>query len=58
MGLYNFKARFVPFVLDGSKTHTIRAKRRYPAKPGDTLYLYTGLRELVAMKKRTQDGQE
>jgi hypothetical protein len=44
MGLYNFKARFVPFILDGSKTHTIRGKRRYPDKPGNLLYLYTGLR--------------
>lgn len=44
MGLYNFKERFVPFILDGSKKHTIRAKRRYPDKPGNTLHLYTGLR--------------
>jgi len=44
MGLYNFKKRFVPFVLNGSKTHTIRALRAHPDKPGNTLHLYTGLR--------------
>jgi hypothetical protein len=50
MGLYNFKAQFVPFILDGTKTHTIRAPRRYPSKPGDTLYLYTGLRQKGARR--------
>ncbi len=44
MGLYNFKARFAPRILDGSKTHTIRPLRAHPDKPGDTLHLYTGLR--------------
>jgi hypothetical protein len=44
MGLYNFKKRFAPFVKDGSKTHTIRAKRKHRAKVGETLHLYTGLR--------------
>lgn len=44
MGLYNFKEQFVPFILSGAKTHTIRAVRRHPDKPGNTLYLYTGLR--------------
>jgi hypothetical protein len=44
MGLYNFKPRFVPFILDLSKRHTIRAKRRYPDKPGNTCHLFTGLR--------------
>jgi hypothetical protein len=42
--LYNFKPRFVEFILSGAKTHTIRDIRKYPAKPGDTLHLYTGLR--------------
>jgi hypothetical protein len=45
MGLYNFQARFVPFILDGRKTHTIRAARANPDKPGNTLHLYTGLRQ-------------
>ena len=44
MGLYNFQKRFARFVRDGSKRHTIRAKRKHPDKPGDTLHLYTGLR--------------
>lgn len=44
MGLYNFQARFVPFILAGAKTHTIRAVRANPDKPGNTLHLYTGLR--------------
>ena len=44
MGLYNFQPRFAPFILDGRKTHTIRAIRAFPDKPGNTLHLYTGLR--------------
>ncbi len=44
MGLYNFQSRFVPKVLSGEKTHTIRATRANPDKPGNTLHLYTGLR--------------
>lgn len=45
MGLYNFKAQFVPHVLNGSKTHTIRATRAHVDKPGNTVHLYTGLRQ-------------
>ena len=45
MGLYNFKKRFAPFVADGSKRHTIRARRKHPTKVGDTVHLYTGLRQ-------------
>ena len=48
MGLYNFKKRFAPFVLDGSKRHTIRAKRAHPDKPGNPVHLYTGLRTKAA----------
>lgn len=44
MGLYNFQTRFVPKILAGEKTHTIRAIRTNPDKPGNTLHLYTGLR--------------
>lgn len=44
MGLYNFEPRFVPNILDGTKTHTIRALREHPDRPGSTLHLYTGLR--------------
>lgn len=45
MGLYGFKAQFVPHILNGSKTHTIRAKRKYPDKAGNKLHLYVGLRQ-------------
>lgn len=44
MGIYNFEAQFVPKLLAGEKTHTIRATRVHPDKPGNTLHLYTGLR--------------
>ena len=44
MGIYSFQDRFVPFILDGRKTHTIRAVRKYPDEPGDLLHLYNGLR--------------
>lgn len=45
MGLYNFQKRFTSAVSDGSKTHTIRGRRAHPDKPGNTLHLYTGLRQ-------------
>lgn len=32
-------------ILSGEKTHTIRAIRVNPDKPGNTLSLYTGLRQ-------------
>jgi hypothetical protein len=44
MGIYNFQSRFVPKILAGEKTHTIRSVRANPDKPGNTLHLYTGLR--------------
>jgi hypothetical protein len=44
MGIYNFQQRFVPMIMAGRKTHTIRARRANPDKPGNTLHLYTGLR--------------
>lgn len=44
MGLYNFQPRFVDAILAGTKTHTIRAARAHPDKPGSTMHLYTGLR--------------
>jgi hypothetical protein len=44
MGLYNFKPQFVEPILKARKTHTIRAVRKHPDKPGDTMHLYTGLR--------------
>ena len=44
MGLYNFQRRFVPKILAGENTHTIRGVRANPDKPGNILHLYTGLR--------------
>jgi hypothetical protein len=40
MGMYGFKKQFCPKVESGEKTHTIRGKRKYPDKPGNTLHLY------------------
>jgi len=45
MGVYGFRKQFVPFILSGEKTHTIRAIRAHPDKPGNMLHLYTGLRQ-------------
>lgn len=42
--LLGFKARFVPMIEDGSKTHTIRAKRKTRPRVGETCHCYTGLR--------------
>jgi hypothetical protein len=50
MGLYNFKRQFVPFILSGRKTHTIRAKRKHREKPGNLMHLYTGLRQKGAQR--------
>jgi hypothetical protein len=44
MGLYNFMPQFVTSIKRGSKTHTIRAPRAHPDKPGNILHLYMGLR--------------
>lgn len=50
MPILNFKERFVPHIESRRKKHTIRAKRKYPCKVGDKLYLYTGLRTKKAKK--------
>lgn len=44
MPAYNFQKQFVPMILDGSKPHTIRRKRKHPTKVGDVLKLFTGMR--------------
>lgn len=41
----NFHPRFVDAIRFGTKRQTIRAPRRHPIKVGDTLYLFTGLRQ-------------
>ena len=50
MGVYNFKDQFEQPIMDNTKLHTIRAKRKHPDKPGNTLYLYVGLRTKRARK--------
>jgi hypothetical protein len=44
MPAYSFQERFCPFVIDGTKPHTIRNRRKFRAGIGSTLYLYFGLR--------------
>ena len=44
MPAYSFKERFIPLLKSGEKNQTIRKKRKGQAKPGDTLYLYYGMR--------------
>lgn len=46
MPLLGFKKQFAPAVENGTKRQTIRARRKNgrDPKPGDTLYLYAGLR--------------
>jgi hypothetical protein len=57
MPAYNFQSQFVPMVLDRSKHHTVRPRRKRPTKPGDKLMLYTGMRtkqcELIAITQCT-----
>lgn len=45
--LLNFQKQFAPYILDGSKAHTIRGERKdgKRPKPGEMLHLYTGLRQ-------------
>lgn len=43
--LLGFKERFAPLVQEGSKTHTIRARRKLTPKAGETCHCYTGLRQ-------------
>jgi len=52
MGALNFQAQFAPLVESGEKRQTIRAYRKdgRDPKPGDTLYLYTGMRTKACRK--------
>lgn len=50
MALLGFNERFASHILEGSKCQTIRAVRKYPIVPGETLYLYTGLRTKHSQK--------
>lgn len=44
MVAYSFQRRFVPAILDGSKTHTLRGPRRRYAREGEAMQLYAGMR--------------
>lgn len=45
MPAYNFKPQFVPMIVRGEKTHTIRRRRKnHLTAPGDALFLYIGMR--------------
>lgn len=55
MPAYSFKERFIPMVKNGSKPHTIRARRTKGfAKIGDILYLYFGMRTKWCTKIREE----
>lgn len=43
--LLGFQRRFAPFVEDGSKTHTIRGKRKRRPKVGETAHCYVDPRQ-------------
>lgn len=43
--LLGFQRRFEPYVLDGSKTHSIRALRKRPFKVGDRIDCYGDVRQ-------------
>lgn len=43
--LLGFKRRFAPFVVDGSKTHTIRATRKNLPKVGEMCHCYVDPRQ-------------
>jgi hypothetical protein len=43
--LLGFKRRFAPFVEEGSKTHTIRAKRKIRPKVGEVCHCYVDPRQ-------------
>jgi hypothetical protein len=44
MPALGFNAQFAPFVEDGTKPHTIRARRKRPIMVGDMLRFYVGMR--------------
>lgn len=53
MPAYNFKERFASAVEQGIKRSTIRPRRRNPSRPGDPLYMYTGMRTRACRKLTT-----
>lgn len=53
MPAINFQTRFASTVRTHQKRQTIRRVWKRPIKPGDTLYLYTGMRTKRCRKLRT-----
>ena len=45
MPALNFQRRFAPLIKSGEKRQTIRAPRKHPVKAGQTLHLFTGMRQ-------------
>jgi len=54
MPAYNFKKQFAPMVESGAKRQTIRQPRKRQTKPGETLYLYMGMRTKKCRKLRQE----
>jgi hypothetical protein len=52
MPAFSFKERFVPLIQNGTKTHTIRNRRKNGQLPkvGDPIYLYYGMRTKFCTK--------
>lgn len=50
MPAINFKKQFAELIESGEKRQTIRPLRKRPIKPGETLFLYTGLRTKQSRK--------
>jgi len=48
MPAYNFQPQFVQPVLEKTKIHTIRRRRKNPTEAGDWIAMYTGLRTKAA----------
>lgn len=46
--LIGFKARFATPILTGTKVFTLRKKRKLRPRPGEVMYMYTGLRTRYA----------
>jgi len=49
MPALNFNPRFLSFILDNTKPHTIRERRIRPIAVGQDLRLYTGMRTLARL---------
>jgi hypothetical protein len=43
--LLGFKPRFEPYIIEGSKTHTIRRKKKYPPRVGEVCHCYGDVRQ-------------